>query len=75
VDEKIWILLSPTPESGGSMQEGPFSTKEIIGQIENNQLSVYRYVWKSGLSGWCLIKDRPEFNTVNTSERLATPLG
>jgi hypothetical protein len=71
LEEKIWILLSPAPERGGSMQEGPFSTKELMEQIERGHLSLYRYVWKSGLSGWCMIKDRTEFALVNTSERLA----
>lgn len=72
--EKIWILLSPAPESGGAMQEGPFSTTELMEQVKRGQMSLYRYIWKSGLSGWCMIKDRPEFSSVNTSERLVLAL-
>ena len=75
IDEKIWILLSPTAESGGSMQEGPFSTSELMERLGKDQLSPYRYVWKNGLSGWCMIKDRLEFSAAITSERLANHIG
>lgn len=60
VDEAEWVLLVPTGD-GRVLQEGPMSVKEIFGHLLHKRISIHQYVWKAGLSGWCQIKDRPEF--------------
>lgn len=59
-NEEEWVLLVPT-EDGKILQEGPFSVREIVQHLRHRRISADQYVWKTGLSGWCQIKDRPEF--------------
>ncbi|MGZ3772314.1 MAG: DUF4339 domain-containing protein [Pseudobdellovibrionaceae bacterium] len=56
-----WVLLVPTGD-GKVLQQGPFSTNEICDQLSLKRISIHQYVWKAGLTGWCRIKDRPEFS-------------
>lgn len=74
-DEGIseWVLLVEQGEGQKPFQEGPFSIRELKGLVEAGQVSVYQYVWKSGLSGWCQMKDRAEFSSLLTSKRLSDP--
>jgi hypothetical protein len=71
---KEWVILVQsavvTPLSEQILQEGPFSARELIFKIEGGHVSPYQYVWKNGLSGWCQIKDRSEFASAITSERM-----
>lgn len=62
LDEAEWILLVPSGD-GKVVQEGPFSVRELSEHVFRKRISIHQYVWKSGLSGWCQIKDRPEFQT------------
>lgn len=75
VDEALreWVLLGVSGLQSGGLQEGPFSVLELKKLLQAGELSPYRYVWKSGLSGWCQLKDRPEFIDVITSESLSNP--
>lgn len=67
VDEAEWVLLLST-DDGKVLQEGPFSVREISVNVLHKRVSIYQYVWKAGLSGWCQIKDRPEFLPVTNLE-------
>lgn len=60
-DEKEWVLLVPTGDGKGTLQEGPFSVREIRQCLQKRVVSGQQYIWKAGLSGWCRVKDRPEF--------------
>jgi hypothetical protein len=60
VQVKEWILLVGA-ENGSMLQEGPFSQMELRQKIQERSVSTQQYVWKQGLTGWCQIKDRPEF--------------
>ncbi|MEK2645597.1 DUF4339 domain-containing protein [Bdellovibrio sp. BCCA] len=60
-DEKEWVLLVPAADGKGVVQEGPFSVREIREALRNHSVNGQQYIWKSGLSGWCRIQDRPEF--------------
>lgn len=61
-EEKEWVLLVPTVDGKGTVQEGPFSVRELREGLLNKNVSGQQYVWKAGLSGWCRIADRPEFS-------------
>jgi hypothetical protein len=69
-----WVLLASLCDSStgveSSRQEGPFSVIELVQWMNQGRVSPYQFVWKNGLSGWCLIKDRPEFRSAMTSEML-----
>lgn len=62
LEEKSWVLLVPSAEGKGILQEGPFSLMELKQGIREGRISVQQFIWKSGLSGWCKIQDRPEFD-------------
>ena len=51
-----WILLR-------EVQEGPFSTEDLRQMIQKKQITGQHYIWKTGLSGWVQVKDRPEFRS------------
>lgn len=61
VVEKEWVLLVPAGDGKSFLQEGPFSVQDLGEMMQKKMVSAHQYVWKSGLSGWCRIKDRPEF--------------
>lgn len=63
-DEKEWILLVPSADGKANLQEGPFSIREIRQGVQNKNIVGTCYVWKSGLSGWCRLIDRPEFSSL-----------
>lgn len=72
-DLSVWVLLVPgNKESadGKHLQEGPFTVAELTHLLEAGIVTPYQYIWKNGLSGWCQIKDRPEFQLIITSELL-----
>ncbi|UXR63449.1 DUF4339 domain-containing protein [Bdellovibrio bacteriovorus] len=60
-DEKEWVLLVSSEDGKTLVQEGPYSVREIQTSVTEQRISLQNYVWKSGLSGWCKIQDRPEF--------------
>ena len=60
-DEKEWVLLVPSEDGKTLVQEGPYSVRDIRVSMNEHRVSPQSYVWKSGLSGWCRIQDRPEF--------------
>ncbi len=60
--EKEWIVLMPHPETKSLQQEGPFSVQEVLSSLKAGRVQPSQYVWKSGLSGWCRLQDRPEFS-------------
>lgn len=60
-DEKEWVLLVPGVDGNGALQEGPFSVRQLREGLLNKSVSGQQYIWKAGLSGWCRLKDRPEF--------------
>lgn len=68
-----WVLLKGQGEGGKALQEGPFAIEELREGLIAGTVSPYQYVWKTGLSGWCQLKDRPEFAPVISSERLSDP--
>lgn len=55
-----WVLLV-FDEAGSPRQEGPLNVKEILLQVQQGRVSPNQYIWKTGLSGWVKIIDRPEF--------------
>ncbi len=64
-DEKEWVLLVPSKEAQSALQEGPFSISELNDLLRAQKISAQHYIWKPGLSGWCRLKDRPEFAALN----------
>ena len=62
--ESEWVLLV------GNKQEGPFSSAQILSMVRHNQAQASQLIWKSGLSGWCQIGERPEFRELISSEQL-----
>ena len=74
IDIQEWVLLTPSYDSStgveSSRQEGPFSVAELVQAMKEGRVSPYQFVWKNGLSGWCQIKDRSEFQDVMTSDFL-----
>jgi hypothetical protein len=66
-DEKEWIVLVFTQENPEGLQQGPYSITEVKEMIENGTVSPDDYIWRSGLSGWVLLKDRAEFVAPATS--------
>jgi hypothetical protein len=66
-----WVILV---EQNGSapLQEGPYSIAAIKAGLREGRVSPYQHIWKSGLSGWCQVKDRPEFYSVITSDQLVS---
>lgn len=66
-EEKEWVLLVPSVDGKGVLQEGPFSVRDLREGLVNGTISDMQYVWKTGLSGWCHLKDRPEFSEVFSS--------
>jgi hypothetical protein len=52
--EAEWILLR-------EVQEGPYRTDELQEMLRQKKINGGHYIWKTGLSGWVQIKDRPEF--------------
>ncbi|WP_413587543.1 GYF domain-containing protein [Bdellovibrio sp. HCB274] len=72
IDEELpeWVVL--VGQNGGTpLQEGPYSVADIKAGLNAGQISPYQLIWKSGLSGWCQVKDRPEFYASITSDQLS----
>lgn len=59
--EKEWVLLVPVGDGKSFLQEGPFSVQDLSAMMAKKMVASHQYIWKSGLSGWCRIQDRPEF--------------
>lgn len=59
---KEWILLSFTAETPQGRQQGPYSVQDLCRLLQEQTISAEDYVWRSGLTGWVQIKDRPEFS-------------
>ncbi|WP_413561471.1 GYF domain-containing protein [Bdellovibrio sp. HCB209] len=66
-----WVILVEQ-KNASPLQEGPYSVAEIKAGLTAGLISPYQHTWKTGLSGWCLIKDRPEFYACITSEQLSS---
>ncbi|MFM6929577.1 MAG: GYF domain-containing protein [Bdellovibrio sp.] len=73
VDEGVreWVLLVEQ-RNASPVQEGPYSIQDIKQRLSSGQVSPYQHIWKTGLSGWCRIKDRPEFYTAISSRQLSS---
>jgi hypothetical protein len=65
-----WVVLVEQ-DGAPSLQEGPFSISEILERLQAGTLSPYQHAWKAGLSGWCQLKDRPEFYSSISSKQLS----
>lgn len=61
-DEKEWVLLVPSLDGKSVLQEGPFSLSDLRAGLQAKSISQQQYIWKTGLSGWCRIQDRPELS-------------
>lgn len=60
-EDKEWVLLVSSDDGQGVLQEGPFSVQQLRSWVKQKKVSGQQYIWKSGMSGWCRLKDRPEF--------------
>ena len=60
-EDKEWVLLVPEQNGRNILQEGPYSLKDLQIRLQRQEISEQHYIWKNGLSGWCRIADRPEF--------------
>lgn len=58
---KEWVLLAQDADKR-LLQEGPFSLADLQAGLRQKKISPEQYVWKTGLTGWSRIADRPEFN-------------
>ncbi|MFV3409452.1 DUF4339 domain-containing protein [Bdellovibrio bacteriovorus] len=61
-DDKEWVLLVASDDGKALVQEGPYSVREVQESLRSQRVSAQNYIWKSGMSGWSRILDRPEFN-------------
>jgi hypothetical protein len=59
--QREWTLLVKRPEEAVPAQKGPYSLEEIRGLLATGMASEEDYIWRTGLSGWIRIKDRPEY--------------
>ncbi|HEX7675800.1 MAG TPA: DUF4339 domain-containing protein [Bdellovibrio sp.] len=75
INEEVseWVLLVEQKDGSKPLQEGPYTVKELKSLLQNGRVSPYQYIWKSGLSGWCQLKDRSEFAAAITSKSLSDP--
>ena len=64
VDLKEWVLLASDPATGKLHQQGPYSVQEIMELLRQNKAHPAQHVWKTGLSGWSRLQDRPEFQAL-----------
>lgn len=60
-DEKAWVVLSALDEDKTPLQEGPFTTNELVEKIKKRKITLQQYVWRPGMTSWCPIKDVPAF--------------
>lgn len=60
LEAREWVLLVEDAEKR-VLQEGPLSLAEIFSGVRERRISPEQFIWKSGLSGWSRIADRPEF--------------
>lgn len=58
---KEWVLLVHDEEKR-VLQEGPYSQAELQMGLRERRVRPDQFVWKSGLTGWSRIGDRPEFS-------------
>ncbi len=58
--EKEWTLLSMPAGSSAPVQQGPYSLNEIRSLLANGEITLEDHIWRTGLSGWVRIADRPE---------------
>lgn len=60
-EEKKWVLLFKNSQ-GVPQQAGPVSSIDVqqFIQAKNQDISSL-WIWKTGLSGWARVQDRPEF--------------
>ncbi|WP_413581465.1 GYF domain-containing protein [Bdellovibrio sp. HCB288] len=66
-----WVVL--VGQNGGvPLQEGPYSVADIKAGLKAGRISPYQLIWKSGLSGWCQVKDRPEYYSCISSDQLSS---
>lgn len=56
-----WVILSPEGESGPLRQFGPYTHEEVVELLRQGDVLPNCHIWKSGLSGWSKLTDRPEF--------------
>lgn len=63
LDNKEWVLLATEPGTGKLHQQGPYSVQELLELLRQSKIHPSQHVWKGGLSGWCRLQDRPEFQS------------
>ncbi len=66
-----WVILRKTKDFGPDkyLQEGPYSSDEVLKQIADGKLDYTDYIWKKGFDKWIRIGFIPEFDRMrNLSE-------
>ncbi len=63
-----WVVLKKVKDSGPDkyLQEGPYSSDEIISQISKGKLQYSDYAWKKTFDKWVRIGFIPEFDRMRT---------
>ena len=56
-----WVVLAPLAEGENPRQLGPYSHADIVDLLRHGDILPSHHVWRSGLSGWSRLTDRPEF--------------
>ena len=54
-----WVVLKQTV-GGQPIQEGPYTTEDLKLKVRAQEIAMDHYVWKTGLSGWCRVRDRSD---------------
>ncbi len=59
-----WVLLKKTKADGPAkyLQEGPYSTEEVLNQIYSGVVQYSDYAWKKGFDKWVRIGFVPDFD-------------
>lgn len=59
-----WVLLIPEEGTMQLRQQGPYSMSEVAEMFFQGKILASHHIWKSGLSGWSRLSDRPEFKKI-----------
>lgn len=56
-----WVVLKEVQEDGKPkfLQDGPFSTDEVLEKVQSGELRYSDHCWREGFSSWRLIREEP----------------
>lgn len=67
-----WIVLKP--HGGTYLQDGPYSTKQVIDGLRKGRFQYTQYIWRPGIEKWRRIGDLAEFDRRSDASDLVLPI-